>query len=133
MKKLFAIAVLLSLAGTVWGQEVLWTRYYSDMTSDECKEIISKTYLMCFLQEKTNIFAKMYEKTENNPFLSLTQDKDGDYWFYISGPIYTSIIYFGRDGFRPTDEAFTNYEGYLKKINNPKYATVNIDAYFKKQ
>jgi hypothetical protein len=88
---------------------------------------------MCLLQEKTNIFAKMYEKPESNPFLSLTQDKDGDYWFYISGPIYTSIIYFGSNGFRSTDEAFTDYETYLKKINNPKYAAVNIDAYFKKK
>jgi hypothetical protein len=133
MKKfLFAVLLLVVLTGLAFGQEVLWTRYYSEITEIECGQIIQKTILSCLMQGKESVYVKRTDIETKKPYLQLKKDNEGDYWFIVAGPIYTSVYYVGEKGYRPTDNGYVTLDEYLLMIIDPKYAGIDISGYFRK-
>jgi len=131
MKKILLTTFLLLVCVCLWGQEVLWTRYYSDITEQECQEITGRTLAWTILQGKNSIYVKKIDVESKNPYLQLSQDIDGDYWFSIVGPYYTSSFFIGNEGYRPSDKGYITYDQYLITLLDPKYVGLNVNKYFK--
>ena len=134
MKKFVFVLVLVFVSVFAFGQEIetLWTRYYSDMTKEECEQVIGRTIASCILQGNPSVYAKKIDVATPVPFLELEKYNDGNYRFSIASPYYISIIFILKEGFKPNDDGFLPYLEYILTIADPKYAALDMSKYFKK-